>query len=608
MTPSKSDENQGGGEPLRVGNPSLEVPSGIPVWLEIIRSILPPQEIILVGAGDGRGSWAQWVKESRSALAGIPIHLVEGDKTKFLSLQRVFQSDQNTQLRCEVVSPNGGPATFYRVSVSHENSLIPAYKLRKLWPNLTLVDSHHVTAAPTIDSLLNRSAGNTNWLLLDCLPAAGLLLGGAQLLRNLDVALIRVTDDIRGLEQANEDAVDSIMTRAGLRRVHRHVERHPSLAHVLYVRDTANPLRALTATLEEARAREASNAAALQAAHEKWAQERNRLKKAYAEQRDLLAEARRRQDEVQSAAEAIKAELRGRREEWSEEREHLRQKHSEAREQIQKKSQKIESIRRRLASAEQENETLKKRVGSEANRATGDDADIDNFLNDLAPFLYGRSITYVDVGAYEGMIPLKISKHGKINLREAHLFEPNPESFKRLRDNIQTLKLAKLRLYNQALGSQKSRLKFSSEKSMTRVMPDSASAENHPNTFVADCTRLDDVSANFTDGRIDLLKIDVEGFEMEVIEGAKELLNDQRVDVVYIEVGFNKSGTQQTYFASLDSRLQDLGYRVFRIYEQMNEWILDSPLLRRCNFAYMSEAFARSKSLKIQSELLKTRS
>lgn len=59
-----------------------------------------------------------------------------------------------------------------------------------------------------------------------------------------------------------------------------------------------------------------------------------------------------------------------------------------------------------------------------------------------------------------------------------------------------------------------------------------------------------------------------------------------------MEVGFNRNGTQQTYFGDLDAVLQSYGYRVFKIYEQKNEWIEDSPLLRRCNALYMSGKFS----------------
>jgi hypothetical protein len=123
--------------------------------------------------------------------------------------------------------------------------------------------------------------------------------------------------------------------------------------------------------------------------------------------------------------------------------------------------------------------------------------------------------------------------------------------------------------------------------------------------FRAKTLPFDDVASAFTDGRIDLLKIDVEGSELQVLEGAKKLLQAQKVDVIYIEVGLNRHGTQQTYLGSIDALLQENGYRIFRFYEQKNEWIDDSPLLRRCNCIYMSAKFASANPYKKTIEIEK---
>src|SRR5690606_38939738 len=118
--------------------------------------------------------------------------------------------------------------------------------------------------------------------------------------------------------------------------------------------------------------------------------------------------------------------------------------------------------------------------------------------------------------------------------------------------------------------------------------------------FCVNSHQLDQLIDLFTDHHINLLKIDVEGMELDVLEGARQLFKEQRVDVIYIEVGFNKDATQQTYFGLLDDFFQKLNYRVFKVYEQKNEWIQDSPLLRRCNFAYMSARYAAANPYKVR--------
>jgi hypothetical protein len=62
--------------------------------------------------------------------------------------------------------------------------------------------------------------------------------------------------------------------------------------------------------------------------------------------------------------------------------------------------------------------------------------------------------------------------------------------------------------------------------------------------------------------------------------------------MIYIEAGLNAESTQQTYYRVIEDILRTNDYRLFRIYEQMHEWIEDSPLLRRVNMAFMSGKFA----------------
>jgi Lon protease-like protein len=69
----------------------------------------------------------------------------------------------------------------------------------------------------------------------------------------------------------------------------------------------------------------------------------------------------------------------------------------------------------------------------------------------------------------------------------------------------------------------------------------------------------------------------------------------------------NLHGTQQTYLGDVDRVLQEFGYRIFKIYEQKNEWQKDSPLLRRCNVAYMSAKFADANPLSAVLEIHKLR-
>ena len=50
---------------------------------------------------------------------------------------------------------------------------------------------------------------------------------------------------------------------------------------------------------------------------------------------------------------------------------------------------------------------------------------------------------------------------------------------------------------------------------------------------------------------IDLLKIDAEGYELEVLEGAKDALASRRIKAILAECDFDPKDTQHTYFNDL---------------------------------------------------------
>jgi FkbM family methyltransferase len=259
---------------------------------------------------------------------------------------------------------------------------------------------------------------------------------------------------------------------------------------------------------------------------------------------------------------------------------------------IEKLQSKVMALESKLKNEREINHTLQNKI-SKQNEKTGKDDDIAEFIADITPFLLNKKITYVDVGAHTGAVFCKFFD-SKINIREAHLYEPNSSSFLVLKNNIKEIKkISSMRVRNIALGSSKGIGYYTDAKSMTRIHRET-NKKNNDEVKKVEIETLDNDSVFITDARIDLLKLDVEGFELEVLNGAKKLLEDQKISVIYVELGFSKSNTQQTFFESVVNFLDIYGYQIFRIYEQKQEWMVDSPVLRRANFAFMSQKFSTS--------------
>jgi FkbM family methyltransferase len=93
---------------------------------------------------------------------------------------------------------------------------------------------------------------------------------------------------------------------------------------------------------------------------------------------------------------------------------------------------------------------------------------------------------------------------------------------------------------------------------------------------------LDSLAAAHDLRKIDILKIDVEGFDLAVLQGASELMRLRRVRFILIEVGFHPGDSRHVLFDDVRSLLMPLGFRLFGIYDQSPEWS-GEPRLRFAN-------------------------
>ena len=88
--------------------------------------------------------------------------------------------------------------------------------------------------------------------------------------------------------------------------------------------------------------------------------------------------------------------------------------------------------------------------------------------------------------------------------------------------------------------------------------------------------------------KISYLKIDTEGNDLEVLKGAENMLQEQRIDLVEVEAGMHPGNTRHVPFEVLKKHLEQRQYFVFALYEQMYEWSENAPHLRRTNPVFIS--------------------
>lgn len=225
---------------------------------------------------------------------------------------------------------------------------------------------------------------------------------------------------------------------------------------------------------------------------------------------------------------------------------------------------------------------------------------LEEFISDMEPFFYGKRMSLVDVGAFDGSVFDRFQK-SKLKFREVHLFEPNPKTYDILTTKVTFWQTKHIYTHKLAMSSQKASLKMKLNNSMTTIVD--TKPECLENYVTVSTLTLDSFVDSLYQNHISILKIDVEGHEMAVLEGGRKTFEKQFVDVVYIEAGLDIGNPQQTYYRKIDDFMTNFGYRIFKIYEQTNEWIDDSPALRRVNIAYISDKFSRHNPYKISKEL-----
>jgi FkbM family methyltransferase len=154
---------------------------------------------------------------------------------------------------------------------------------------------------------------------------------------------------------------------------------------------------------------------------------------------------------------------------------------------------------------------------------------VDDFLIKIATEFLRPHAVIADVGANIGVtstIFSVIAPCGKI-----YSFEPSPSAFSCLRETLEVNKITNCYAFNLALGKEGGVFQFYDN-------PNSASASHLVNQGTLDeatqsvsVTTLDNFLHENAIDRLDFLKIDVEGFEMDVLAGAENVLQSMRPDV-----------------------------------------------------------------------------
>ena len=162
----------------------------------------------------------------------------------------------------------------------------------------------------------------------------------------------------------------------------------------------------------------------------------------------------------------------------------------------------------------------------------------DDPIKDIKKLITTRQPLVFDVGANLGQSVEWFRRH--VPKSDIHSFEPSPSCFNLLQEN--TARYAGVHVWNFAFGSVPGEMSFAENSSgdMSSFLELGTDGwgeiVRHTNVKVR---TIDNFCAEQAISCIDILKIDTQGFDLEVLKGAERMIRDHGIRTVYLEIIFN---------------------------------------------------------------------
>lgn len=173
-------------------------------------------------------------------------------------------------------------------------------------------------------------------------------------------------------------------------------------------------------------------------------------------------------------------------------------------------------------------------------------------------------------------------------------FEPSLTTYTILEGNVAALK--NVRAFNLALGNENKSAYLihadSSDRHQILKGNDQPEEQDTAPFEVVNMKRLTNFCHQNSIQNINYLKIDTEGFDLDVIYSAEEMLENYSIDFIEVEVGMNSSNNLHVPLEKVKEYLELKDYFLFGVYEQVQEWMIRKPILRRCNVLFISGKLA----------------
>jgi len=203
----------------------------------------------------------------------------------------------------------------------------------------------------------------------------------------------------------------------------------------------------------------------------------------------------------------------------------------------------------------------------------------EKYETELFKRLVKKGMVVVDIGANIGYYTL-LAAHLVGDEGKVFAFEPDPYNYTLLCKNIEVNEYKNVIPVRKAVFSKSGKMKLFLDKSNLGGHSLSETNVDKSASITVEVTSLDDYFKN-TDCKIDVIKVDVQGSEMEVLEGMTNTINQNDALKIIIEfwpMGLRNSGSSPTGFLN---KLVECGFALYQIGQYVEPISVDY-LLRMC--------------------------
>jgi FkbM family methyltransferase len=166
----------------------------------------------------------------------------------------------------------------------------------------------------------------------------------------------------------------------------------------------------------------------------------------------------------------------------------------------------------------------------------------------------------LDCGANYGYVTYLMSKMVG-ELGRVISFEPDPETFEMLKRNVEEHRLKNVTIVNKALWNEKTVLNFNAEGSLGGGLVRTINRDKSmlKQQISVETTTLEEVAHELNLPRIDFVKMDIEGAELEVLQSSGKLLARHKTRLA---VASEHLRDGQLTFGRVEQILKEAGYEV----------------------------------------------